>query len=78
MGNRNSLQGLNLIGLRRANFKNKDILCLSDAYKEIFATKNLTENLSKLNGSFKDNPLVKEVIEFITKDKKRSICTPFS
>ncbi|MDF1857555.1 MAG: acyl-ACP--UDP-N-acetylglucosamine O-acyltransferase [Candidatus Pelagibacter bacterium] len=77
-GNRNSLQGLNLIGLRRSNFENKDILGLSDAYKEIFATKNLTENLSKLNGSFKDNPLVKDVIEFITKDKKRSICTPFS
>ena len=78
MGNRNSLQGLNLIGLRRAKFDNKDILILSDAYKEIFTTKNLTENLIKLNGSFKDNPLVKEVIEFITKDKKRSICTPFS
>ena len=77
-GNRNSLQGLNLIGLRRAKFENKDILSLIDAYKEIFATKNLTENLGKLNGSFKDNPLVKEVIEFITKDKKRSICTPFS
>ena len=77
-GNRNSLQGLNFIGLRRANINNKDILGLSDAYKEIFATKNLTENLDKLNGSFKDNPLVKEVIEFITKDKKRSICTPFS
>tara|TARA_Y100000816_G_scaffold209502_1_gene155268 strand:- start:6 stop:782 length:777 start_codon:yes stop_codon:yes gene_type:complete len=78
MGNRNSLQGLNLIGLRRAKFDNKDILILSDAYKEIFATKNLTENLIKLNGSFKDNPLVKEILEFITKDKKRSICTPFS
>ena len=78
MGNRNSLQGLNLIGLRRAKFDNKDILILSDAYKEIFATKNLTENLIKLNGSFKENPLVKEVLEFITKDKKRSICTPFS
>ena len=77
-GNRNSLQGLNLIGLRRSKFDNKDILGLSEAYKEIFATRNLTENLSKLNGSFKDNPLVNEVIEFITKDKKRSICTPFS
>ena len=77
-GNRNSLQGLNLIGLRRANFDNKDILILKDAYKKIFETKNLTENLVKLNGSFKKNPLVKEVLEFITKDKKRSICTPFS
>ena len=78
IGNRNYLQGLNLIGLRRANYENKDILGLSEAYKEIFATKNLTENLNKLNGTFKENPLVKNVIEFINKDKKRSICTPFS
>ena len=77
IGNRNYLQGLNLIGLRRANFNNKDILGLSEAYKEIFATKNLTDNLSKLNGEFKENTLVKDVIKFITKDKKRSICTPF-
>ena len=77
-GNRNSLQGLNLIGLRRAKFENKDILGLSEAYKEIFATKNINENISKLNGSFQENPLVKEVIKFISKDKKRSICTPFS
>jgi UDP-N-acetylglucosamine acyltransferase len=77
-GNRNSLQGLNLIGLRRAKFENKEILGLSETYKKIFATKNLIENISKLNGSFKDNVLVNEVIEFITKDKKRSICTPFS
>jgi len=78
IGNRNYLQGLNLIGLRRANFNNKDILGLSEAYKEIFATKNLTDNLSKLNGEFKENTLVKDVIKFITKDKKRSICTPFT
>ena len=77
-GNRNSLQGLNLIGLRRAKFENKDILGLSEAYKVIFATKNVNENISKLNGSFHENPLVKEVVEFITSDKKRSICTPFS
>ena len=77
-GNRNSLQGLNLIGLRRAKFENKDILGLSEAYKEIFATKNINENISKLNGSFQENPLVKNVIDFIIKDKKRSICTPFS
>ena len=77
-GNRNLLQGLNLIGLRRAKFNKKDILGLAEAYKEIFASKNINENISKLNGSFKDNPLVKNVIEFITKDKKRSICTPFS
>ena len=76
-GNRNTLQGLNLIGLRRAKFENEEILVLNKAYNEIFATKNLTENLKKLSNSYQDNTLVKEVIEFITKDKKRSICTPF-
>ena len=78
IGNRNYLQGLNLIGLRRTDIENKEILGLTEAYKEIFATKNLTDNLNKLNGAFKENPLVKVVIEFITKDKKRSICTPFT
>jgi UDP-N-acetylglucosamine acyltransferase len=77
-GNRNSLQGLNLIGLRRANYENKEILGLSEAYKEIFSTKNFIENIKKLNISYQENQLVKNVINFITKDKKRSICTPFS
>jgi len=77
-GNRNSLQGLNLIGLRRAKFNNKDILGLSEAYKEIFSSKNIIDNISKINNSPIENPLVKDVINFITKDKKRSICTPFS
>ena len=76
-GNRNSLQGLHLIGLRRAKYKNKDILGLNEAYKEIFATKNIFENIDKLNQSFEKNILVQDVLEFISKDKKRSICTPF-
>ena len=78
IGNRNFLQGLNLIGLRRKEIPNKDILILSKAYKEIFKTNKLRENLSKLNGEFKDNILVAEVVDFINKDKKRPICTPFS
>ena len=38
VGNRNYLQGLNLIGLRRANFENKDILGLSEAYNCLLYT----------------------------------------
>ena len=77
-GNRSVLQGLNLIGLRRKNIPNKEIMTLSEAYKEIFKSENLTENLSNLSNKFKDNELVAEVIKFIEKDKKRPICTPFS
>ena len=77
-GNRNYLDGINVIGLRRDKVQNKEIIGLTEAYKEIFKSKNLSENLSKLNGKFKDNILVKEVLEFINKDKKRPICTPYS
>jgi len=77
-GNRSILQGLNLIGLRRKKVPNKEIMILSDAYKEIFKSENLTENLSNLSNEFTDNELVAEVVEFIEKDKKRPICTPFS
>ena len=76
-GNRNFLNGINVVGLRRSKIPNKDIISLTDAYKDIFKTSNLTENLSRLNGQFKENSLVNEVLEFINKGKKRPICTPF-
>ena len=76
IGNRNYLQGLNLIGLRRKKYENQKIMGLDKAYKEIFSSKNLHDNLSKINGEYKDNELVNEVITFIEKDKKRPICSP--
>ena len=92
IGNRNYLTGLNLIGLRRAltkfktvstenldpKYKRDNVTGLLDAYNIIFSTKNLKENINKLNGDHKKNPLVNDVIEFIGEDKKRHICTPFS
>ena len=77
-GNRCSLHGLNLIGLRRKNIPNKEILSLSGAYKEIFKTENLSKNLLNLKKKFNENYLIKEVIHFINEDKKRPICTPHS
>ncbi len=75
-GNRNYLKGLNLIGLRRNKYDNKLIIELNEAYQKIFSSKNFRENLNTINGEFKNNKLVKEVTEFIAKDKKRPICTP--
>jgi len=75
-GNRNYLKGINLIGLRRNKYENKKIMELNEAYKKIFTSKNLHENLIKINGEFKDNKLVQEVTEFISRDKKRPICSP--
>ena len=78
IGNRNYLQGLNLIGLRRKKYENQKIIELNNAYKEIFSSKNIHENLNKINVDYKDNELVNEVVVFIEKDKKRPICSPQS
>ena len=78
LGNRNYLQGLNLIGLRRQKYDNKKIMGLDKAFKDIFASKNLHENLIRINGEYKGNELVNEVIKFIEKDKKRPICSPLN
>tara|TARA_B100000900_G_scaffold223059_1_gene189289 strand:+ start:1715 stop:2497 length:783 start_codon:yes stop_codon:yes gene_type:complete len=77
-GNRSILQGINIIGLRRKNFSNKIIMELNAAYKEIFKNDNLTANLENLNSELKNSELVKDVVKFLTQDKKRPICSPFS
>ena len=77
-GNRNYLRGVNLIGLKRKKYDNKKIMELDAAFKKIFSSKNIHENLSKINGEYKGNDLVTEVINFISKDKRRAICTPLS
>ena len=75
-GNRNFLKGINIIGLKRKSYENKKIMQLNEAYEKIFSSKNLHENLSKINGEYKNNELVQEVTNFISKDKKRPICSP--
>jgi len=77
-GNRNYLRGINLIGLKRKKYENKKIMELDAAFKKIFSSKNLHENLAIINGEYQGNNLVTEVINFISRDKKRPICTPNS
>ena len=64
--------------MRRKKYENKKILELAEAYKKIFSSNNLQENISKINGEYKGNELVQEVTNFIEKDKKRPICTPLT
>ena len=77
-GNRNYLRGINLIGLKRKKYDNRKIIRTWFCFKKIFSSKNIHENLSKVNGEYKGNDLVEEVVNFISKDKKRPICTPQS
>ena len=76
LGNRNNLNGLNLIGLRRAGISNEDIKIMQNSYKTIFSTQNFRANLNNLDQNQKENKYVKLIIEFINSDKKRPISIP--
>ena len=55
-----------------------NILKDNNCKKVIFAGKVKKPNFSKLKLYFKGNELVEEVINFISKDKKRPICLPIN
>ena len=76
LGNRNSLIGLNLIGLRRAKISNENIKIVNQAYKEIFKTSTFRENIENLSEQMKKNEFVNKIINFINNDKRRPICVP--
>ncbi len=76
MGNRNSLMGLNLIGLRRANFPIQDIKLLQNFYDLAFKTKNFRTNIDLIDKNIKNNKNVKIIIDFLNSDKKRPISIP--
>ena len=70
------LRGLNVAGLRRQNFPAEDIRALRDAYREIFlGGGSYTERLFAVAEKFRDSGVVMELIDFITADKSRPICT---
>ena len=76
LGNRNSLVGLNLIGLRRAKISNENIKIIQEAYNIIFKSANFRSNIENLNSDIKKNQFVSKIIDFINSDKKRAIAVP--
>ena len=76
LGNRNSLVGLNLIGLRRSRISNENIKIIQEAYDVIFKSKNFRSNIDNLSSKSQNNEYVKKIINFINSDKKRPISIP--
>ena len=76
LGNRNSLVGLNLIGLRRAKILNEEIKLLQKFYDSVFFDQNFRANIQNIDEELKKNKYVKKIIDFIETDKKRPISLP--
>lgn len=78
MGERGSLAGLNLIGLKRRGFSRESIHSLRGAYKQLFAATEhtLDARSAKVAQDYAQQPEVEEIIAFIRHAGKRSLCVP--
>lgn len=78
MGERASLAGLNLVGMKRRNISREHIHLLRGVYKELFESQEgtLAERIQRLSDEQKQSPEVQQVIAFLTSDSSRSFCLP--
>ncbi|MEO5807196.1 acyl-ACP--UDP-N-acetylglucosamine O-acyltransferase [Devosia sp.] len=77
LGNRASLAGLNLVGLKRRKFDREAIHRLRAAYRLIFASEGtLRERVEDASELFKNDALVQDVVAFIAAASDRPIMTP--
>lgn len=78
IGERASLAGLNLVGLKRRGFERDAIHALRNAYKLLFEehTGTLSDRIRKAREQYKDFPQVVEVLDFMDDKSSRSLCVP--
>ena len=78
-GNRASLSGLNLTGVKRRGFSRPDIHALRNAYKLLFGGEGaFAERVNKVADEYADCAPVMEIIAFLRADTSRSVCQPKS
>ena len=72
IGNRAKVSGINIIGLKRANYNKDHIREYSRVVDKIFTSKSISnETKNFLNTS---NPLIIKLIAFINKESSRGLC----
>ena len=77
IGNRASLAGLNIVGMKRRNFDREQIHTLRKAYRMLFSTEGtLMERLEDVEQMFPGDAPVQRIVQFIKADSNRSFCVP--
>ena len=77
MGERATLEGLNLVGLKRRGAEKSEINGLRNAYKLLFSgSGSLRDRAATMQMEYASNALVQDVTSFILEDSSRHISTP--
>tara|TARA_Y100000768_G_scaffold388452_1_gene384439 strand:+ start:7369 stop:8148 length:780 start_codon:yes stop_codon:yes gene_type:complete len=72
VGNRAKITGVNLVGLRRAKYKNEDIMEFKNAVERLLC-KNDRAPVSEYQNK-DNNHLINALLDFINKDSSRGLC----
>ena len=76
-GDRASLEGLNIIGMRRRGYSREAIHGLRKAYRLLFAQEGtLAERLGDVEEVFDDNNVISQIVEFMKVKSRRDLCLP--
>lgn len=78
MGERASLAGLNLVGLKRRGISRDEIHSLRNFFKQVFDESEVGEfsaRVEKVAKNF-DSQIVQEVVSFVKSETSRSFCQP--
>ncbi|WP_413988082.1 acyl-ACP--UDP-N-acetylglucosamine O-acyltransferase [Labrys okinawensis] len=77
LGNRASLAGLNIVGLKRRGFEREQIHALRRAYRALFTSEgSLKERVEKVAEEFADQPAVMQIVDFVRTGGERALVTP--
>lgn len=77
VGNRASLRGLNIVGLRRSGLPREEIHLLRRAYKTIFdRSHKIAENVETARSEFGSSPIAMKIVDFISSRGKRHYAMP--
>lgn len=77
VGNRASLHGFNVVGLRRSGMSRSQLLAMRAAYRMLFSTdRTVAENAEEVRRAFPDLPPVTEILDFLTGRGKRHFVVP--
>ena len=71
-GNRAKLDGINMIGLKRAGYSNQDIKDFVKTFNAIFSSNSIESKTTEFKDS--ENKLVKDVCNFIEVNSARGLC----
>ncbi len=74
---RASLDGLNLVGIKRRSFSSEEALEAKQALDELFnQNSNFLDNINHVTEKYKDNSIVQQIIIFLNAGTNRAFCQP--